>query len=586
MSDAPVASPVAILRIGTRAFPVEPDRIYVIGSGERADVRIRHDSVAAYHATFSAHAGQLRLEDLGGGLGTWLGDEPLQGATDVPAGARVRLGAIELSVETSDTAGVGAIAGESSAKRPEAGFAELMAEELRRAPWLAASLVLHAAVFLALWLLLADQRFGQPGRRLVAVVEPTQDESIDVGPVAPEAEKFEIEKVETKELQLQDVELRELKEDVQADLPAFDEPASFEPGALGGASMFQRIGGGDGGADILQSLGGGDQGGGFRRTVEGLRESGLEIVFVFDSTGSMGPVLDATKQRLTRMLEALVALVPDARVGVVTYRDHGDREGYLTRSVPLARDLYRSINFMKTVEAGGGGDRPEAVYDGLKAATEQRWRTGARRVVVLVGDAPAHEETDRDIDRLLRRFTRDGHSFVHAIMTSPGVMGGIDPKTRRSFERIAKIGKGICLPVEREESILRQVLTLAIGQDFREQVDRVYELLDTREIPVSRTVRDAIANADRTVLEHLLSRPTVPPELMQALCKSRSLDVAEVLIQALTENRVPEHGRQAAAFALQQMLELPEPPVQVEVGARIGPEDAKRLHQIAREVLK
>jgi Mg-chelatase subunit ChlD len=42
---------------------------------------------------------------------------------------------------------------------------------------------------------------------------------------------------------------------------------------------------------------------GFRKTVSELRRSGLEIVFVFDSTGSMGSSIRATKDGIANMLD-------------------------------------------------------------------------------------------------------------------------------------------------------------------------------------------------------------------------------------------------------------------------------------------
>src|SRR5262249_1826747 len=42
-------------------------------------------------------------------------------------------------------------------------------------------------------------------------------------------------------------------------------------------------------------------------------------------------------------------------------------------------------------QPNGGGDAPEAVYDGLEAACgELDWRPHSRRLAVLIGDAPPH----------------------------------------------------------------------------------------------------------------------------------------------------------------------------------------------------
>jgi hypothetical protein len=43
------------------------------------------------------------------------------------------------------------------------------------------------------------------------------------------------------------------------------------------------------------------------------------------------------------------------------------------------------------LRADGGGDMPEAVFAGLVTATQElSWRAHARRIAVLVGDAPPH----------------------------------------------------------------------------------------------------------------------------------------------------------------------------------------------------
>ena len=72
--------------------------------------------------------------------------------------------------------------------------------------------------------------------------------------------------------------------------------------------------------DVLERGGQGLDTGGFRQTVAELRTSGLEIVFVFDSTGSMSRAIVETKTTIVQMLAVLHALAAPAaplRVGVV-----------------------------------------------------------------------------------------------------------------------------------------------------------------------------------------------------------------------------------------------------------------------------
>lgn len=42
------------------------------------------------------------------------------------------------------------------------------------------------------------------------------------------------------------------------------------------------------------------------------------------------------------------------------------------------------------MELGIGGDGPEAVTAGLKAAMELEWRPAASKMAVLIADAPPH----------------------------------------------------------------------------------------------------------------------------------------------------------------------------------------------------
>lgn len=553
---------------------IEADRIHVIGSGDKADVRLHHASIAPAHATLCAHDGRLIVEDLGTPGGTFVGGERIFGERDVPSGTTVSIGEIPIVITLG--APITPIASVVAHKHPAPTFGAIMAEELRRAPWFGLSTVLHALLFLVLYLLMPAEVRIDHG---VAKLRMDRGDPLSVDEVDLAAEEPEIVTQDTPDPvdNLPDDPI----ESIEPDPPAEDDPAeprsSLDGFVAPGVSLFAPIGGaGDG--DVLRSVGGGRGGtAGFRRAVTGLRESGLEIVFVLDSTGSMGPVLDATKRRLVRMLEALHALVPDARVGIVTYRDRGPGEAYVTRNLELQRDLYRSLNFMQTVVAAGGGDRPEAVLEALQTAIDQDWRQGAKRVVVVIGDAPAHRWAEDDIDRLVKRFVRDGRGVVHAIMTSTDLFGAVSADTRKSFERIARGGHGLCVPSEEEDSILRQVLSLAIGTEFRDTIDEVFEILERRGPQYSARAREAVRSANPDAIARELRRPDIEEGFVQGLIDARSRAIVEALVLVLQDDDLPPQGRHAAAHALQQMLGLREPPVDP---LAPGPIDARTARDV------
>ena len=123
----------------------------------------------------------------------------------------------------------------------------------------------------------------------------------------------------------------------------------------------------------------------------------VDLAFVVDTTGSMGAFIAAARQQMIQVLAALAqsADTPiELRMGLVEYRDHPPQESsFVARAHPFTANLEEAQKVIDGLTPGGGGDRPEAVYDGLLAAgRELRWRPHSRRLVVLVGDAPPHGE--------------------------------------------------------------------------------------------------------------------------------------------------------------------------------------------------
>ena len=563
----------AWVEAGGRRFRLDADAIHVVGSGDHASVRLVHSSIAPSHAMLSFHRGRFVVESVGESPLALCDGTVVRGELALEAGARLRLGSIEL------TLGVGepAEAVTAPVARREPGFGDLMAHELRRAPWFLLSAALHAIAFLALWLLVPP-----PKDRIATVVRFSIDEADGTSdlPMPPDAEQPQIE--------VQEPPTPLVEPPVIASDEPVDEPTPFDDSAssllaLGDMdAMFERVTGESGAGDIFGKGGAQKFSAGFRKTVAGLRMSGLEIVFAFDSTGSMGPVLKATKERMTRMVRALHALVPDARIGVVTYRDRGERERYVTRAVPLDRDLYRSLAFLQTVDADGGGDRPEAILEALEVAMTQSWNRRARRVVVVIGDAPAHRETEGELERRVRRFCQDGNGYVHAIITSSDLGGQPERDVLRSFQRLARAGRGTCVNAERDETILKQVLSLAVGAEFRDNVDKVFELVAEQEGKIATRALDLVHRADLAELRRELSRSVVDDDIVEALARSNRRQIGNLLVVLLRDKELPATGLHAAGWALQRLLALGEPLVDPEKPVVLSDERAERLLEMCK----
>lgn len=118
----------------------------------------------------------------------------------------------------------------------------------------------------------------------------------------------------------------------------------------------------------------------------------VDIVFVMDTTGSMGDEIDILRDTLysiyMRIKQISAGGTLAIRFGMVLYRDKGDV--YLTNVFDLTSDVDSFQDFLYKVNAGGGGDTPEDIVSGLKAASTLSWNDQAVKLAFLITDAPGH----------------------------------------------------------------------------------------------------------------------------------------------------------------------------------------------------
>ena len=586
------------MRIGGLTFALEPGRTYRIGNAEHCDVRVDcADEVALVVEAYEDHAriaqpesgaltvlrrsGAARLSGIECAVVADEGDAVL-----LPDPLLRKTAAVRVAQDPAPVASAVAsrIAPNVRGLAPETTFADMLAAELRRAPWFAVSLALHGAAFAIAWLVLgALPEPKQPPPRYSFEVAIAPEDSAPKPPaeipvVAETLDEVDPEPAieppggtEPSEAPA-DSGAREPQPDLLVRIGSARVPTLRRANGEGtGVGAGTGAGMGDGNGDVL---GGGAGTAAFRKTVSELRKTGLEIVFVFDSTGSMGSSIRATKEGIAQMLDVLRALVPDARFSLVTYRDKGAGEDYLVRSLPLDRDFYAAVNWMQSVEAGGGGDTPEAVLAGLRESFRQDFRRGARRVVVVAGDAPPHDRDRQSLREVVRRFAAEPNSAVHALLTS-----GTNSDAKEAFAEIAKTGRGLCLPIEDHDRLLRQVLTLAFGADYENDLDAVQQRLAAERSSPPTWARD-LARRGGPDLTAAFAQNPVPSALVHALARRASRAALLELVATLAAPGSGNAQRQAAAHVLQQRLELRACPIDPENPRPIAPSAAAALRQL------
>ena len=130
----------------------------------------------------------------------------------------------------------------------------------------------------------------------------------------------------------------------------------------------------------------------------------VDIVFVIDVTGSMGPYLEKTKENalkfhenLKTKMEAKNKNIDALRLKVVYYRDlKVDGTGAMGESsffsLPDQDSDYKA--FVSGLKPSGGGDEPESGLEALTLAIKSPWTTSGdkkRYIIVLSTDASAHK---------------------------------------------------------------------------------------------------------------------------------------------------------------------------------------------------
>jgi hypothetical protein len=117
----------------------------------------------------------------------------------------------------------------------------------------------------------------------------------------------------------------------------------------------------------------------------------VEVVFSFDTTGSMYPCLAQVRKKLGSTVARLAKEIPGIRIGIIAHGDYCDAGStYVTKVLDLTDDKDAIVRFVERVEPTGGGDAPECYELVLNQARTLSWTEGYTRALVLIGDDVPH----------------------------------------------------------------------------------------------------------------------------------------------------------------------------------------------------
>ncbi|MBN2229252.1 MAG: VWA domain-containing protein [Candidatus Thorarchaeota archaeon] len=205
----------------------------------------------------------------------------------------------------------------------------------------------------------------------------------------------------------------------------------------------------------------------------------LDLVFIVDNTGSMGPYIQNVKTKILEIIRTIKKeeLCHRLRVGLVCYRDHPPEEAtYVTQKFELTPDTSKIETNVMQMDASGGGDGPEAVSTALQIMNRMEFINDAAKVAVLIGDAPPHGVEDGD---RWPQGTPDGAKWdkeakvafekgivIHTVGCFPEIAGY--KKGVATYEKIAADSQGRFFPLEKAEILVNLITGIAV-----EEIDKI-----------------------------------------------------------------------------------------------------------------
>ncbi|MCP3975928.1 MAG: VWA domain-containing protein, partial [bacterium] len=132
-----------------------------------------------------------------------------------------------------------------------------------------------------------------------------------------------------------------------------------------------------------------------KETKTPIKVRNLDVVFVIDTTVSMGSAIDQLKSELVGLSKVLERVAPQVRIGIIAYKTRRSDSQYLIISKDLTstknnglRELQEWVN--RLTPQGGGY---EVLADALERATRMSWQPNRRRLIVLIADEPGEPGT-------------------------------------------------------------------------------------------------------------------------------------------------------------------------------------------------
>ncbi|MCC5627167.1 vWA domain-containing protein [Nostoc sphaeroides] len=203
-----------------------------------------------------------------------------------------------------------------------------------------------------------------------------------------------------------------------------------------------------------------------------MTSNNIEIVFSFDTTGSMYPCLTQVRRKIKNTVTRLIDEIPLIRIGIIAHGDYCDAGStYVTKIFNISGDVDAICDFVQNVEPTGGGDAPECYELVLHESQSLSWSKSATKSLVLIGDdiphPPAHNPKKlnwrKELDKL-----------AEAEITVYGVQALNRPHATPFYQELAEKSGGFHINLDQFSYISDLFLAVCYQQSSTDQL-QAYE---------------------------------------------------------------------------------------------------------------
>ncbi|MBW4425857.1 MAG: VWA domain-containing protein [Nostoc desertorum CM1-VF14] len=203
-----------------------------------------------------------------------------------------------------------------------------------------------------------------------------------------------------------------------------------------------------------------------------MTSNNIEIVFSFDTTGSMYPCLTQVRRKIKNTVTRLIDEIPLIKIGIIAHGDYCDAGStYVTKIFNISGDVDAICDFVQNVEPTGGGDAPECYELVLHESQSLSWSKSATKSLVLIGDdiphPPAHNPKKlnwrKELDKL-----------AEAEITVYGVQALNRPHATPFYQELAEKSGGFHISLDQFSYISDLFLAVCYQQSSNDQL-QAYE---------------------------------------------------------------------------------------------------------------